>query len=270
MNKTLASTFALAAALGVAAPAAAQIAVSDAGFTYSQSFDSLSGTGTTQPWSNNSTLPGWVLVTQAGAAASTLRVGNGSANAGGFYSFGSTGSSDRALGALGSGGADFGTPGAGAVAGWFGVGFTNSSTGSFAGFALGFEGEQWRNANTSAQSMVFEYGFGNTLQSVSQWTAPGAGFSWDSPLTGGAGVATDGNAAGRVTGLGGTIQAAWEVDQTLWLRWTELNDSGNDHALAIDNLQFAVVPVPEPDITAMMLAGLAALGYLGRRRAARD
>jgi hypothetical protein len=67
----------------------------------------------------------------------------------------------------------------------------------------------------------------------------------------------DGNSAGRVTGRGGSLDLSanpWASGFTLWLRWIESNDSGNDHGLAIDNFSFAVTPVPEPGTLAMWLA----------------
>jgi hypothetical protein len=54
----------------------------------------------------------------------------------------------------------------------------------------------------------------------------------------------------------------------LWVRWIERNDVGNDHGLAIDDfsLSAAVAAVPEPQSWALMLGGLAALGFIARRR----
>ena len=51
------------------------------------------------------------------------------------------------------------------------------------------------------------------------------------------------------------------------MRWTERNDIGNDHGLAIDDLSFSVRAVPEPGALTLMLAGLAAVGFVARRRA---
>jgi hypothetical protein len=40
----------------------------------------------------------------------------------------------------------------------------------------------------------------------------------------------------------------WQAGQTLWLRWIERNDSGNDHALAIDNFSLTL-PATLPTVT---------------------
>jgi PEP-CTERM motif len=76
----------------------------------------------------------------------------------------------------------------------------------------------------------------------------------------------DGNGAGSVAGLGGTVVADWAPGQTLWLRWVDLNDVGNDHGLAIDNFSFSVTAVPEPEPWMLLMTGLAAVGFVARRR----
>lgn len=143
------------------------------------------------------------------------------------------------------------------------------------GFTIGFDGEQWRNGGPTttggpvfAQPMVFEYGFGASFGAVSNWVSPGGGFDWTSPVFSGTAGAVDGNTTGRVAGVGGTVATSWASGDTLWVRWTERNDFGNDHALAIDNLSLTVTPVPEPETYAMLLAGLAVLGGVARRRRA--
>jgi hypothetical protein len=263
-----ARSFAAAAGLLCAAMSAqATISVGSAAFTYSESFDTLTTSTATTAWANDATLAGWSLFNVTGAAITTYAADSGGSNTGTFRSYGSTGSGERALGAAGSGGSYFGSPASGAIAGWIAVAFSNDMATPITGFTLGFDGEQWRNGgNTSAQPMVLEYGFGSSFGSVT-WTAPGGSFDWNSPVIGSTGGAVDGNAAGKVTGLGGTIATSWAPGDTLWIRWTERNDIGNDHGLAIDNLSFSVTAVPEPGTTALLLAGLAAVGFVARRRA---
>lgn len=260
---------AIATVLLAAAAAQAQISVTGPAFTYSQSFDSLATSGTTNAWSNGvSPLAGWSLFNRTGAAITTYGAENGGDNAGAFKSYGSNSSTERALGGLGSGGSYFGSPASGTIAGGMALALTNGTGSALAGFTLGFEGEQWRQGgNTTAQTMVLEYGFGNSFGTVAGWTAPGAGFDFTSPVVGASATALDGNsAANRVAGLGGTVATAWAAGDTLWVRWTERNDVGNDHGLAIDDLSFSVTAVPEPGTYALLLAGLAAVGFVARRR----
>lgn len=253
----------LAAELQAAIPIASPVT------TYSQSFDTLSSAASSiGPWANNSTLAGWSLFISTGASPTTLASNNGNTSTGSFISLGANGSSDRALGGLGSSGTYFGSPAAGNVAGYIALALENTSGVVFDSFTLSFRGEQWRNGgNASAQTMVFEYGFGTTFASVATWTQPGGLFNFTSPTVGALGATLDGNAvANSVNGLGGTQAVVWVPGQTLWLRWIERNDLGNDHALAIDDLAFSVSAVPEPSAYALLMAGLAAVGFVVRRR----
>ena len=64
---------------------------------YTQDFDTLTSSGTNNPWTDNLTLLGWY------SNRTTYSAGTGSSNAGALYSFGSTSSSERALGSVASG-----------------------------------------------------------------------------------------------------------------------------------------------------------------------
>lgn len=253
------------------AQAFAAISVNSTSFNYTQNFNTLANTGTSNAWANDATLDGWSLFNATGAAITALAAGDGSSNTGSFYSFGSTGSTERALGGTASGGTYFGSPASGAVAGWIAAAFTNTSGSVLNDVTIRFDGEQWRNGgNASAQSMNFEYGFGSAFSSVATWTAAGSAFNWTSPVAGTTAAAVDGNGAGKVANVGGTIaQSNWGNGATLWVRWVDNNDVGNDHGLAIDNFSLSVSAVPEPEGYAMFLAGLGLMGLIARRRSAR-
>jgi hypothetical protein len=252
-------------ALAGVEPARGAVIFSTGGSTISQDFDSLSATA----WTNDSTLPGWSLFRQPapGTALTAIAIGDGGSNAGSMYSFGSGGSTERALGGTGSGGAYFGSPASGALAGWIAVSITNDTGAEIDSFTVNYDGEQWRNGgSTSAQTMPLEYGFGATFATVASWISPGASFNFTSPTTGASAAALDGNlAANRIAGLGGTVNGlTWAPSDTLWVRWTETNDTGNDHGLGIDNFSFSATNVPEP--AALGSTALAASMLIRRRR----
>jgi len=215
------------------------------------------------------------LFDQADSAIATYTSSAGSSGTGSFYSFGSSGSSERALGGVGSGGVYFGSPSVGAVAGCIAVEFRNASGGTLNSFTASFVGEQWRNGgNTAAQTMRLEYGFGPTFAGVGLWTAPGGTFDYSSPVIGSSSSSVDGNTAGKVLGLGGTISSlAWNNGDTLWIRWVENNDPGSDHGLAIDDFTFTATAVPEPStlLAGALLAlpfGVQGVRYLRNRKRA--
>jgi hypothetical protein len=264
-TKTLLSTAILLAA---AANAQASISVTGAGFTYSESFDSLTTSTTASSWVNNGTLAGWSLFISTLADAPTLVAGTGSGTTGSFMSFGGSGSGDRALGRLASGGTYFGSPTSDAVAGYIAVAFVNNTGVNIDGFTVRFDGEQWRNGgNTATQSLQMSYGIGAGFGTVGAWTTTG----WDVPslVNTGTAAAVDGNTTGLSANLGGTVSTlTWAPGDTLWLRWADRNDTGNDHGLALDNFSISVSAIPEPGSLAMLLAGLGAVGFIARRRRA--
>jgi Ca2+-binding RTX toxin-like protein len=217
--------------------------------SYAQNFDTLATTGTSNSWTNDTTLSGWYLLRQPspGTDITTYRASNGFENTGNFYSYGTTGSTERALGGLGSGNPYFGSPLSEDIAGWIVFAATNNTGTTLNSLALSFNGEQWRTgANTTPQKMVLEYGFGSSFSDVSSWTAPGSNFDWTSPVALAASDTLDGNVAGRVSNRGGTINTSWANGDTLWVRWVERNDKDNDHALAIDDFSLTVLP---PDLS---------------------
>lgn len=250
---------------------AAPVSIDAASLTsYSQNFNSLASNAGTATWANDSTLAGWSLFNAAGNGLTSYVSADGAGNTGSFYSYGTVGSSDRALGSLASGGTYFGSPASGTVAGYIAVALKNTGSTSINSFSLSFDGEQWRNGgNTTKHALTLQYGFGNSFSGVSGWTAAGSAFNFTSPIATATAASLDGNVIS--TRVAGTVTTSWAAGQTLWLRWVDNNDSGNDHGLAIDNLSFSVpaaAVVPEPSSTAAALAGLAAVGFLARRRKA--
>lgn len=257
--------------VAAAGNAEAALSVTSGSYSYSQNFDTLAATGTTNAWGNDSTLAGWSLFQYTGGAITSYAAGTGSSNTGAFYSFGS--SSERALGGLGSKNTYFGSPApdSGNTAGYIAVAFTNNAGYSLSGFTIGFDGEQWRNGGASTgyvsnpQSMTLEYGFGSTFAGVTVWNSPSGNFDWTSPVSGTtAAAAVNGNTAGLAANRGGTISTNWAAGDTLWIRWIDKNDVGNDHALAIDNVTFEAVPTPIPAAAYLLGSGL--LGLVGIRR----
>ena len=201
------------------------------------------------------TLVGWSLFTTAGADVTSYRTGTGSVNNGAIYSFGAAASTERALGGVGSS----------AFSGYIAVALKNASGGNYNSLTIKYDGEQWRNGgNITPQTMVLEYGFGSTFATVSSWTQGGASFDFTSLQNTATAAALDGNAAGnRTTGLGGVISSTWNSGDTLWIRWIENNDSGNDHGLAIDDFLISADAIPAVPEASTWYAGIGlSLGML--------
>ena len=209
-----------------------QVVLSSGSMSYNQDFNSLSGTGTTIAWSNNSNIPGWYLInTSSGNDITNYTVGTGSGTSGSIYSFGSSSSSERSLGSLCSN----------SFSSYIVLSFENSTGLNISSFVLNYNGEQWRNGgNTSSQNLTVQYGFGSSYANVSSWTNAPSNFTFTSPIATSTAAAVNGNVAGKVTGLGGEISSLnWDNGSILFIRWIDLNDTGNDHGLAIDDVSFS-------------------------------
>jgi hypothetical protein len=252
------------------APAAAQ----SVGFTgsYSQSFDTLPAAGAQtlvgrgpHAFSALSSfsiggLDGWYFSNPGGSSTSTeFRAQDGSLAGGdgrGVVSFGSNGSGERALGGLATSN----------QIGSFGIVLTNNSGATIDALDIAFDGEQWRRGDRTGvpNTLGFEWALASSIG--------GSGFTSFAPLSfssvvtsGATNTALDGNAAANRAAVFGTLTGLnWGAGQTLALRWTINDISGQDDGLAIDN--FSVSAVPEPGLLAMMLSGLAVLGGVARRR----
>ncbi|MBC9034690.1 PEPxxWA-CTERM sorting domain-containing protein [Sphingomonas sp. JC676] len=251
----------------VSAPAFAQTPVSLGRTTYTQDFNGLAASGT------SSALPaGWALSEQGTSTVgkdNLYAAGTGSSNQGNTYSFGSAGSSDRALGTLTSGTA---TPLQ------FGAFFTNNLGGTIESISLEFFGEQWRLSNGAGDKLSFEYSTDATALSNGTWTMFSA-LDFAAILSNGtsAGAALNGNLAANrkdifamITGLsiaqGGSFA----------FRWTDLDVGASDQGLGVDDLTLTAglqtpptSPVPEPAAWAMMIGGFGLAGGALRRRASR-
>lgn len=244
--------------------AAAQVTVSALNTAYTQNFDSLTTAGA---WSDNTTLAGWYARTTATATIATLGLNTGSTTTGGFYSFGSTSASDRALGYAASN-AFSGSSGSGQNL--IGLRLTNLIGLTVTSFSVAYDAEQWRKENNAAaHSLTVQWALGATgvNDSSVSWTNLSA-LTFTSPIFGATTAAVlDGNATANRQSLTTTASATWLSGTDLWLRWVDLNDSGNDHLMAIDNVSFsAVSAIPEPATYASLVGLLALVGAATRRK----
>jgi len=269
-----------------AAPARAAILYSTPNANYLQNFDSLPSTpenvslgASPIGWTDDNAAPGvgnfsivgfylYHVTAQAEGGFSgkqRMRIGAGTANTGAFMSNGVSGSTDRAFGSLASN-----TTAAVADGGvqYLGARLTNNTGVNLANFTLSYDGEQWRDGGAAtpvAQQLVFEWKVAAAnIQDTGFTAASGLNFSSPVFVNTGAGAAVVGNTAGLVAKGPTTVNGiGWAPGTDLWLRWTDANDSGNDHGLAIDSLVFSA-NVPEP--SSLCLFAVAALVGLSRTR----
>jgi hypothetical protein len=260
------------------------------GSTYSQDFDSLPNTpqnaslgNTPTGWTDDNAAPaagnfsivGWYLYhpnvqTEGGFSGNQrMRIGAGTANTGAFMSFGASGSTDRALSGLASN-----TMAPAGSAMFTGLRLTNNTGTVLNQFTLSYDGEQWRDGGAStpnAQSLLFDWSTTATgidvSQSASYTAAPALNFTSPVFTNTGTGAAVDGNVAGKLS-IGPVTVAGinWQPGTDLWLRWSDLNDAGNDHGLGIDNLSFSASAIPEPATLGLLALGSVVLAARRRQK----
>lgn len=212
------------------------VSIPSLGTAITQNFDSLLTSGTANPWTDDSTLPGWYSqFTTPTTNPTTYRADSGGSNTGAIYSWGVAGTNpltERAFGSVSSG-----TP----LTIYNALKLTNNTGSIITSLDISFVGEQWRNGgNTSAQTLAFQYQIANagTITDANTPTTGWTGFStldFISPTLGATAAALDGNAAANRTALSGNLPVTVNVGQEVWLRWVDINDAGNDHGLAIDD-----------------------------------
>jgi hypothetical protein len=216
---------------------------------YTQNFDtlpiapenvSLGTTANAAGWTDDNaapaaiqfSIPGWYLYHPIDLSAGEggvnghqrFRIGNGSGNTGAFMSFGISGTTDRALGNVGST-----TTGANGTDIYIGLRLTNSTGQILDSLTISYDGEQWRDGGAAtpvAQGVTF--GWSTTAVSISDPPAlftPVNELGFMSPVfTAATGTPVDGNNAGRVDLAPFTITGVnWAPGADLWLRWTDIS-----------------------------------------------
>lgn len=210
------------------------------GTNYSQNFNTLATSGSSNGWTNNLTLAGWYAA-KGGSDTTNYIASTGTSMTAGIFSFGVSGvnsASDRALGSL----AGSSTPNA------FGIRFVNDSAFLITNLCLSFTGEQWRNAyGTSAETNVLAFSYqvadvpldnADAMDSET-WTSFGA-LDFNSPIVnvGGSSTALDGNAPANRQVFSNVVLTGVSVlpDQEIFLRWKDVDNASSDAGIAIDDL----------------------------------
>ena len=222
------ATLGNAAAVAVApGDVTSAISLTAGSLTYTQNFDSLPTTGT----GLTAGMPTDWTFGRTPTALTTYGTGTGSSNAGNIYSFGVAGTNvvtDRALGSVSSSSNTY----------YFGANFTNDTGGTITSLLISYFGEQWRdggNASLALQKLDFQYSLTATSVSAGSW------IDWNpldftSPIATAVAGALDGNASANRVGISSTITSLSIANgATFWIRWFDIDDTGSDHGLAVDN-----------------------------------
>ncbi len=227
MNRFHSFVFTLACIGLLSSQSFAQVSISAFNSPYTQDFNTLINTGT-GTWTDNSTISDWYH--DRTGSGTTIVAATGSSNSGQLYSFGSSSSSERALGSVGSGNSAAGDF-------WWGVRLVNNTGNAITSLSIQYAGEQWRYSGTAAaQTVVFSYQTGTNLTSLTSgsWTTVSS-LNFTSPIVSGSTGALDGNLPANRTIKAGVVPVSIPAGQEVMLRWFDDNHSGSDHGLSTDD-----------------------------------
>lgn len=213
--------------------------------SYSQNFDGLAQSGSVTltgsgPHAISGVLgstgvDGWQGANFLGSSSNTEfkahNGGLGSSDGRGVVFYGTTGSSERALGSL---------PTSNQIPS-FGLVLTNTTSQTFVALDVSFVGEQWRAGGANIPNVLtFRYGMGGALADA---TTPVSSLNFAAPVLSGGEIALDGNSPANRTALSGVISGLqWAPGQSLVLRWDQADLQGQDNGLGIDDLEIIGIP----------------------------
>ncbi|OQP62138.1 hypothetical protein A3860_29765 [Niastella vici] len=215
-----------------------QVSLTALNTTYSQDFNTLSNSAA------SSTVPsGWLFSESGTAANTTYNINTGSTATGDTYSFGSSGSTDRAFGGILSG----------SLVPTIGAAFTNNTGSTVTTLTVSYTGEQWRLGTTGRTDRLdFQYSLDATSLATSTFTWVDVNsLDFNAPNSSGT-LALDGNVAANRTAISFTITGlSIPNGATFYFRWNDFNAASSDDGLAIDD--FSLTPA-NPDATLSALA----------------
>ncbi len=216
----------------------AQFNIAAGSTTYSQDFNTL----TSGTWTDNTTLTGWYAKTDATSSITAYVANTGSSTTAGLNAFGVAGTNaltDRAIGYSPSN-AYTGTAGTGK--GYIGWRLKNNTGSTITSLNVIWSGEQWRRDNATAQNLVLSYQKGTTVTDLTAGTWTTTTSTFTSPQLSATALVLDGNTpANRTSGITISISVTINAGEEIMLRWEDLNDSGNDHFLAVDDVSVSAV-----------------------------
>ncbi len=203
---------------------------------YSQNF----GSATIPAWTNNSTIPGWYLT-----AGGTFNYGgtqnitaSAPTNSGGFYTYQCNSDGNIKLGSRPSN-TSGGTAGSGQS--HIGLRLANNTGSTIQSITVTYTGFQLSLAENGAgntNSLTFSYQTAATVTSLTSgsWTSVAA-LNYNSPNDAAAGSnQLLGYPCTVSEALSGCVTVNIANGNEIMLRWTDINNTNNDHHLAIDNV----------------------------------
>lgn len=201
----------------------AQVSVSSG--SYFQDFGTIDITS----WTNNVTYPGWYM---AGTFQSHQDITTAvPSNSGGFYTYECNGNNDQKIGSRASGGS-------GTLR--YGVVLQNTTGSAISHVRVAYKGYQLSLAQNGAiNTIAFDYVVGSTAPAIGATggtAVPALNFTQlQSNATSGSNQVM-GYPCTQMTTLSSCITVNIPNNSYILLRWTDVDDAGNDHHMAVDDI----------------------------------
>lgn len=227
------------------------------GTIHTENFDTLIKSGT-----NNGTFTATVgaqvpipnLITWSGTKVAGSSTGNattaftadsGSTTSGLVYSYGSSNSTDRALGLLASGTNAFA----------IGTAFRNTSNQTITSLTIKYTGEYWRSSTAQQNTLAFAYGTTSSAASATlsdyltnSALTPLSALDLVGPVPVTSNGALNGNVIPNRKKLSYLIENInWQPNDIFYIRWTDNDNGGSDAGLGIDDFLLANGVYVDPD-----------------------
>lgn len=218
-------------------------------------------------WTDNGSIIGWYAVVN-GAAATGYHATNTNGNNG-------TPNALKLARASGTSGA-LGTLRNSANTGLttFGLQLTNTTGATIGSFDISYLGQQWQDNTGGVDSLTFQYSTDATSLSTGNWTTVAA-LSFDSVQNTNTGtnfvsLTPTGSSVPPGAAVAGSISSLSLANgSSIWFRWVDVDNTGIDDVLTIDNLSITSTAIPEPSAAALAAGLLGLLAGATRRRARR-
>lgn len=185
---------------------------------------------------------GFYLFEEGANANSLYRANSGTTTTGDTYSFGSIGSNDRALGSITTGSL---SPNS------FGAKLINTTGSNLNAILISYEGEQWRGATADKDTLKFYYSTNATSIQNGDWTSVSELNFVSIHNLNATSSELDGNDLSNKTSISFQINGlSIQNNETIWIKWVDIDVPSQDHGLAIDNLEITPILVIDPIISA--------------------
>ncbi len=200
---------------------------------FTENFNTLASSG-----ASSATPTGWYFIESGSNSDVNYTAGTGSASAGDSYSFGTASNSDRSFGGVQSG----------TLVPTVGAKYINSTGSTINALTISYTGETWRvGAASRSDRLDFQYSTNATSLTTGTWTdVDNLDYTNPGQATGSGSLQHSASISSGISSLSIANGA------TFWIRWSDLNASGSDDGMGVDDFSITACQCASPDALAFV------------------